>query len=216
VEDGGALRDIVVLAYREAYGGEIRDKRFLRQYRGKTMAAPMLPYQDIINIAGATMSVQATGSRRAQGRRGPARGRGPPGMSAATSGRPPLSTQVRPRMGTFLALTAPAGGRRGARAERIFAAAARWERVMSRYDPHSPVSAVNRAAGAAGVVSPDLARALRRARALARGTGGCFDPTVGPLVDLWNRAGRRGSAPAARAIAAARARSGWGSLRRAR
>jgi sorbitol-specific phosphotransferase system component IIA len=61
VEDGGALRDIVVLAYREAYGGEIKDKRFLRQYRGKTMAAPMLPYGDIINIAGATMSVQATG-----------------------------------------------------------------------------------------------------------------------------------------------------------
>jgi thiamine biosynthesis lipoprotein len=133
-------------------------------------------------------------------------------MSAATSGRPPLSTQVRPRMGTFLALTARAGGHRGACAERIFAAAARWERVMSRYDPHSPVSAVNRAAGAAGVVSPELARALRRARALARGTGGCFDPTVGPLVDLWNRAGRRGSAPAARAIAAARARSGWASL----
>ena len=61
VEAGGALHDIVVLAYREAYGGEIKDKRFLRQYRGKTMAAPMLPYRDIINISGATMSVQATG-----------------------------------------------------------------------------------------------------------------------------------------------------------
>ena len=61
VEADGALRDIVVLAYREAYGGEIRDKRFLKQYRGKTMAAPMQPYRDIINISGATMSVQATG-----------------------------------------------------------------------------------------------------------------------------------------------------------
>jgi hypothetical protein len=61
VEAGGALHDIVVLAYREAYGGEIRDKRFLKQYRGKTMAAPTLPYRDIINISGATMSVQATG-----------------------------------------------------------------------------------------------------------------------------------------------------------
>lgn len=61
VEASGALRDIVVLAYREAYGGEIRDKRFLKQYRGKTMAAPMQPYRDIINISGATMSVQATG-----------------------------------------------------------------------------------------------------------------------------------------------------------
>ena len=61
VDLGGAVRDIVVLAYREAYGGEIRDQRFLRQYHGKTMAAPMLPYQDVVNISGATMSVQATG-----------------------------------------------------------------------------------------------------------------------------------------------------------
>ena len=128
------------------------------------------------------------------------------------TGRGALSTQVRPRMGTLLALTAPADGRAGGCAERVFAAAARWERAMSRYDPHSPVSAVNRAAGTAEVVSPDLARVLRRARALARRTGGCFDPTVGPLVDLWQRAGRRGAAPAARALAAARARSGWVAL----
>jgi thiamine biosynthesis lipoprotein len=129
------------------------------------------------------------------------------------SRRASLSTQVRPRMGTLLALTAPAHGRPGGRAERVFAAVARWERVMSRHDPRSPVSAVNRAAGGAEVISPDLARVLRQARALARRTGGCFDPTMGPLVDLWQRAGRRGVAPAARALAAARARSGWEALR---
>jgi FMN-binding domain len=57
----GAVRDLVVLAYREAYGGEVRERGFLKQYAGKTLADPMLPYRDIRNIAGATLSAQATG-----------------------------------------------------------------------------------------------------------------------------------------------------------
>jgi H+/Na+-translocating ferredoxin:NAD+ oxidoreductase subunit G len=61
VQPDGAVRDIAVLAYREAYGGEVRDRRFLRQYTGKTLGDPLLPYRDIRNISGATLSVQATG-----------------------------------------------------------------------------------------------------------------------------------------------------------
>ena len=57
----GAVHDLAVLAYREAYGGEIKERRFLKQYVGKAASAPLLPYQDIQNIAGATLSVQATG-----------------------------------------------------------------------------------------------------------------------------------------------------------
>jgi hypothetical protein len=61
VNPDGTVRDVAVLAYREAYGGEVRERRFLEQYAGKTAAAPLLPYQDIQNITGATLSVQATG-----------------------------------------------------------------------------------------------------------------------------------------------------------
>jgi hypothetical protein len=61
VTPGGAVRDLAVLAYREPYGGEVRDRRFLRQYAGKTLADPLIPYRDIQNIAGATLSVEATG-----------------------------------------------------------------------------------------------------------------------------------------------------------
>jgi hypothetical protein len=57
----GRVHDLAVLAYREAYGGEIRERRFLKQYAGKTLSAPLQPYRDIQNIAGATLSVQATG-----------------------------------------------------------------------------------------------------------------------------------------------------------
>jgi hypothetical protein len=61
VDRGGRVADIAVLAYREAYGGEVRERRFLRQYAGKTLSDPLLPYRDIRNIAGATLSVEATG-----------------------------------------------------------------------------------------------------------------------------------------------------------
>lgn len=57
----GRVHDLAVIAYREAYGGEIGERRFLKQYAGKALSDPLLPYRDIQNIAGATLSVQATG-----------------------------------------------------------------------------------------------------------------------------------------------------------
>jgi FMN-binding protein len=61
VRPDGHVHDLAVLAYREAYGGEVRERRFLKQYGGKSASDALLPYRDIRNIAGATLSVQATG-----------------------------------------------------------------------------------------------------------------------------------------------------------
>ena len=61
VDPAGRVRDLAVLAYREPYGGEVRERRFLRQYAGKSLDDPLQPYRDIKNISGATLSVQATG-----------------------------------------------------------------------------------------------------------------------------------------------------------
>jgi H+/Na+-translocating ferredoxin:NAD+ oxidoreductase subunit G len=55
------IRDVALMVYREAYGGEVKDRRFLQQYVGKSQNDPMLPYRDIQNISGATMSVEAIG-----------------------------------------------------------------------------------------------------------------------------------------------------------
>lgn len=57
----GRVADVAVLAYREPYGGEIRHRRFLAQYRGKGPEDPLQAYRDIRNITGATLSVEATG-----------------------------------------------------------------------------------------------------------------------------------------------------------
>lgn len=56
-----AIIDAALMVYREPYGGEVRDRRFLQQYRGKDLKAPLLPYRDIQNISGATLSVEAIG-----------------------------------------------------------------------------------------------------------------------------------------------------------
>ena len=50
---------VEVLVYRESRGGEVRRSRFLRQYRGKSAGSPIRTNKDILNIAGATMSVNA-------------------------------------------------------------------------------------------------------------------------------------------------------------
>jgi H+/Na+-translocating ferredoxin:NAD+ oxidoreductase subunit G len=55
------IKDAALMVYREAYGGEIRDRRFLQQYKGKQLKDPLLPFRDIQNISGATMSVEAIG-----------------------------------------------------------------------------------------------------------------------------------------------------------
>ena len=55
----GTVEDVAVMAYREAYGGEIRSRRFLKQYEGRRATDDLRPYHGIKNVAGATLSVEA-------------------------------------------------------------------------------------------------------------------------------------------------------------
>ena len=49
-----------VLIYRESQGSEIRSKRFMRQFIGKTVEAPLKLGRDIDGISGATLSSRST------------------------------------------------------------------------------------------------------------------------------------------------------------
>jgi FAD:protein FMN transferase len=52
-----SVRDVAVMVYREPRGGEITQKRFLAQYKGKRSGDPILLDRDIVGISGATLSV---------------------------------------------------------------------------------------------------------------------------------------------------------------
>jgi thiamine biosynthesis lipoprotein len=84
-------------------------------------------------------------------------------------------------------------------------------RGMSTYDTGSELSRFNRSETSEWVdVSPELLRVLREALRVSSLTGGAFDPTVGPLVDLWGfgPGESTGAPPPDEAIERARARVG--------
>ena len=55
----GRVKDVMILDYRESRGGEVRQKGFLRQYRGKTSQDPIRLDEDITPISGATISARS-------------------------------------------------------------------------------------------------------------------------------------------------------------
>ncbi len=63
---------------------------------------------------------------------------------------------------------------------------ARLDRLLNAHSPESEISAINCLAGKEPVaVSPDTFSVIERALYFARMSGGSFDPTVLPLMELW-------------------------------
>lgn len=88
---------------------------------------------------------------------------------------------------------------------------------MSPWEPASDISRYRRAPAGSWQALPEaFARVLDAAIAVARESGGAFDPTVGPLVDLWGfgSAGTPRRVPDPAEIEHARGRTGWQRLQR--
>lgn len=85
-------------------------------------------------------------------------------------------------------------------------------RQMSTYIDDSDLSRFNQAeAGTWQRIPPDFARVLASALRMAEISEGAFDPTVGPLVNLWGFGpdGRRREPPSDETLAQTRERVGW-------
>lgn len=87
---------------------------------------------------------------------------------------------------------------------------------MSTWETGSDISRYNRAeAGSVHALPTAFAEVLQAALALAADTDGAYDPTIGPLTDLWGfgPAGGRERAPHGALLAQARGRVDWRRLR---
>jgi len=72
----------------------------------------------------------------------------------------------------------------------------RIEHLMSPWIESSDVTRINRSAGNDGAkVSPETVEVIKGAQEVSKLSGGGFDITVGPLVQLWRKARERGMPP---------------------
>lgn len=99
-------------------------------------------------------------------------------------------------------------------ASAAYARIAELNGVLSDYDSDSELSKLSRTSGSGEwqTVSPDLWRVLETGQRLARQSGGAFDLTVGPSVNLWRRARRQHKLPSAKLLEAMRERVGYRNL----
>ncbi|MGH9158733.1 MAG: FAD:protein FMN transferase [Vicinamibacteraceae bacterium] len=117
-----------------------------------------------------------------------------------------------PHMGTLfrIVLYAEDSGRAADAARAAFDRVAALDERLSDHRPDSEVNGLSRGEPDRAVpVSADLLGVLVRAHEIARITGGVFDFTAGPLVQLWRRARQRSELPRPAAIAAVRTRLGY-------
>ncbi|MHB1191451.1 MAG: FAD:protein FMN transferase [Longimicrobiales bacterium] len=134
-------------------------------------------------------------------------------LIALSSGQSPVEgTEERlvHAMGTTLSVRVGGGPTGSARrgAEAAVGAVEHFDRLLSTWDPSTPLSRINRApVGAPTFVSPEVASLLVEAEAWAHRTDRTFDPTIGALVDAWGLRGK-GRVPSDAELLGALARTG--------
>ena len=94
--------------------------------------------------------------------------------------------------------------------EAAFKRIADLDEIMSDYRPKSELMRLcAQPKNTAVKISDDLFRVLERSHTISRQTGGAFDVTVGPLVQIWRKARKDGKLPAAELIDAAKKLVGY-------
>ncbi len=94
--------------------------------------------------------------------------------------------------------------------EVVFKELSRIEALLSKYNPDSEVSRLNRSGSLK--VSPETFKIIKRSVEISKATHGAFDITVGPLVDIWGFTEHKFRVPRQEEIKQALRLVGWEKL----
>ena len=219
----GAVQQLAVMAYREPYGSEIRDPRFLDQFINKDAFTPLRVEKEIGNIGGATLSVNALSERVRfilqlhavvlhqaiqtwlSGRDSPSAPAIPNGevavlTRAAAVGTSPLTICISPN-------TSASAQKTAASMDHAFTVAQTLDATLNAWRNDAELAALNTSGSA--VVSAPLFEAITLARRGFDLSGGRFDPTIYLLLLVWQQVAESGIPPTESALHEARSRIGF-------
>ena len=201
VNPKGKIRDIAVLTYRESRGGEVAHKRFLHQFKGKSLKNPIRINRDIINITGATMSVvtMCTGVKKVLAVVEEFYLSGKRTVEIVSLKRVEFSNEESEEelelfkkailsMGTVFEVSVYASDKN--RVEKAFndvlKEVNRLDYLMSNYKEESELSKINKnAASEPTYCDNELAYIIEESLKYSDITDGAFDITIGPLMKKW-------------------------------
>jgi thiamine biosynthesis lipoprotein ApbE/Na+-translocating ferredoxin:NAD+ oxidoreductase RnfG subunit len=204
----GKVTEVAIMVFRENRGWEVKEKRFLNQFRGKTLHNAIRVDEDIINYTGATLSSKAVarGVKRAlllldAFYPGEARTKVAPAgqfvrplplspvlTTTDAQGSLGLYRQSRYAMGSVCEIRVWCRSADEARRAIAtgFAEIQRNEQVFSAYHDDSELALVNREAGSGPVpVTEEFFNLTQYAVRSWRRSLGTLDVTVGPLMKVW-------------------------------
>ncbi len=210
----GKIDKIAILVYRESRGSEIAKKRFLYQFKGKSLKNKIRINRDIINISGATMSVvtMCKGVKKILAvidefylsgknadrisllekiKYGDEDGTG-------QEQKLKLFKKASLSMGTLFELTIYAADKYIAEKtfNDVFLEINRLDYLMSNYKKESVLSGVNRNAPAGPTdCNRELADIIEQSLQYSEITDGAFDITIGPLMKKWGFFKKQGRVP---------------------
>ena len=210
----GKIDKIAILVYRESRGSEIAKKRFLYQFKGKSLKNKIRINRDIINISGATMSVvtMCKGVKKVLGvidefylsgknadkiaslekiKYGREKGTG-------KKQELKLFKKAALSMGTVFETTIYAPDKYIAEKtfNDVFQEINRLDYLMSNYKKESVLSELNNNASAGPVdCNKELSNIIEQSIQYSEITEGAFDITIGPLMKKWGFFKKQGRIP---------------------
>jgi len=217
LDPAGAVKRIEVLVYREPYGDEVRSRSWLERFEGATTEKPPVHKRSVPNINGATLACQAMVDRvrfllafnelvvDEQARQLAPEAAADPirpdhVQRAAVIGGSPIQVEV---------ATSDSVDQQQAQqaARQALDAMQVADGIFNTWRDDSQWSEVVAAGG--GVVNAELASGIDLIGDLHHRSGGAFDPTIRPVLELWARAAEQERRPDAQALEHARSIIGF-------